>query len=86
MGRSLAETIALFVAPFLIYALFLTFRARHPLVLGSWSRGALFWLTLGGLLLAIGGFIAAGLHEERIGGAYVPAHMEDGRLTPGYFK
>lgn len=86
MERSLAESIALFAAPFVIYAIFLLFRSRQPLLIASWSRGALYWLTLGGLLLVIGGFILAGLHEERIGGVYIPAHMQNGRLTPGYFK
>jgi Family of unknown function (DUF6111) len=86
MARSLLESLALFSAPFVLYALFLVFRARHPLLVASWSRGALFWLTLGGLLLAIAGFVAAGLNGERIGGAYIPAHMDHGRLTPGHFQ
>ena len=41
MARSLLESLGLFAAPFLLYALFLFFRARHPLVVAHWSRGAL---------------------------------------------
>ena len=60
MARSMFESLGLFAAPFLLYALFLIFRARHPLLVAHWSRGALFWLTLAGLGLAIGGFLYVG--------------------------
>jgi hypothetical protein len=86
MARSLLETLGLFATPFLLYAMFLVYRARHPLVVEHWSRGALSWLTLAGLMLAIAGFLAAGFFSGREEGAYVPAHVEHGRLTPGHFQ
>ncbi|WP_298426858.1 DUF6111 family protein [Rhodoblastus sp.] len=86
MARSLFESLGLFAAPFVLYALFLIFRARHPLLVAHWSRGALFWLTLAGLLLAISGFLYAGFSGAARRGVYVPAHMENGRLTPGRFQ
>ena len=32
MARSLLESLGLFAAPFFLYAIFLVFRARHPLI------------------------------------------------------
>ncbi|MDI9846860.1 DUF6111 family protein [Rhodoblastus sp. 17X3] len=86
MARSLLESLGLFAAPFLLYALFLIYRSRHPLVVAHWSRGALFWLTLAGLCLAIAGFLYAGFFGANSAGVYVPAHIENGRLTPGRFQ
>jgi hypothetical protein len=87
MARSLLETLGLFSLPFLLYGVFLAFRARHPLLVEHWSRGAVSWLTLAGLLLAISGFLVAGFVEGRSRGAYIPAHIdENGRLSPGHFQ
>jgi hypothetical protein len=85
MSRVLLESIGLFLTPFALYAAFLIFRARHPLIAASWSRGALSWLMLAGLALVIAGFVLAGF-SSREQGAYVPAHVENGRLVPGYFQ
>jgi hypothetical protein len=85
MPRALLESLALFLAPFVLYAAFLIFRARHPLLAASWTRGAVSWLTLAGLALAIGGFLYIGFYGAQQG-VYVPAHMENGRLTPGRFQ
>jgi Family of unknown function (DUF6111) len=86
MARSLFDSLALFAAPFLLYAFFLFLRARHPLVVAHWSRGALFWLTLAGFVLVILGFVYAGFFGSAATGVYVPAHMDHGRLTPGRFQ
>ncbi len=86
MARSLLETLGLFATPFMLYAVFLVFRARHPLLVEHWSRGAVSWLTLAGLMLAIAGFLFAGFFSGREEGAYVPAHIEHGRLAPGHFQ
>ena len=87
MARSLLESFGLFAIPFLLYAVFLIFRARHPLLVASWSSRALSWLTLAGLLLAIAGFLVAGFVAMRPEGAYIPAHVDEhGRLAPGHFE
>jgi hypothetical protein len=87
MARSIFESLGLFGAPFVLYALFLIYRARHPLIVEHWSRGAVSWLTLAGLLLAIGGFLVAGFFSGRSGGVYLPAHIDEhGRLIPGHFE
>ena len=44
------------------------------------------WLVLAGLIIAITSFIITGLTAERSTGAYVPTHLEDGRLVPGHFQ
>ena len=85
MSRALLEAIGLFLTPFALYVAVLVFRARHPLIAASWSRGALSWLTLAGLALAIAGFVYAGLTGSEQG-AYVPARVENGRLLPGHFQ
>ncbi|MBB4199130.1 hypothetical protein CCR94_16665 [Rhodoblastus sphagnicola] len=85
MSRALLESIGLFLAPFVLYAAVLIFRARHPLVAASWSRGALSWLTLAGLALAMAGLVALALLGPEQG-AYTPAHVENGRLLPGHFQ
>jgi hypothetical protein len=86
MARSLLESLGLFAAPFLLYALFLIYRARHPLQVEHWSRGSVFWLTLAGLGLAIGGILYVGFFDSDRSGVYVPAHIDNGRLTPGRFQ
>ena len=89
MIRQLAIGLALFLAPFAIYALF-TWAARpgagsRPA--DSWSARALAWLTIAGLLLIIGSFAVWVQNSGAPPGAiYVPAHMENGRLVPGTFK
>lgn len=86
MARSFLESLGLFAAPFVLYALFLMFRARHPLLVEHWSRGAVSWLTLAGLLLAIGGFLAIGFLSGAEEGVYVPAHIDHGRVIPGHIQ
>lgn len=85
MSRALLEALGLFITPFALYVALLIFRARHPLIAASWSRGALSWLTLAGLALAIGGLVYAGMSGSEQG-AYTPAHVENGRLVPGHFQ
>jgi dolichyl-phosphate-mannose--protein O-mannosyl transferase len=85
MSRALLDSIGLFLIPFALYAAFLVFRARHPLLAESWSRGTLSWLSLAGLALAIAGVIYMGFFGAEQG-AYVPARVENGRLLPGHFQ
>ena len=86
MARAILESLGLFAVPFLLSAAFLVYRARHPLVVEHWSQAALSWLTFLGLALAISGLVAAGVFAPRSSGAYVPARIENGVLTPGHFQ
>lgn len=85
MWRAIVQTVLLFALPFVVYALFHLAQRRWPFVRELWRGPALSLLTIAGLVAAILGMIALGLsgfHQ----GAYVPAHVEDGKLKPGRFQ
>lgn len=85
MWRAFAETALLFTTPFVLYATFQLLQRRWPFVAELWHRRIVATLTIAGLLLAIAGmvFVALTWREQ---GAYVPAHVENGRLLPGQFR
>jgi hypothetical protein len=85
MWRAFVETALLFLTPFLAYALFHLLQQRWPFVSELWHGRILSRLTIAGLVLAIAGMVTLGVtRTER--GAYVPAHVENGRLVPGEFR
>ncbi|HYY36143.1 MAG TPA: DUF6111 family protein, partial [Xanthobacteraceae bacterium] len=57
MIRPVLTEIALFLAPFLVYALFLWATRAGVLHPDSWSLPRLAWLLVVGLVLVIGSFI-----------------------------
>ena len=85
MIRPVLTELALFVAPFVVYALFLWATKTSVLDRAYWSMKVMLTLTIVALLLMIGSFIYLGhftgmSHE----GTYVPAHVdEQGNLVPG---
>jgi quinol-cytochrome oxidoreductase complex cytochrome b subunit len=87
MIRPILTEVALFLAPFLVYAIFLWATRAGVLHPDSWSLPRLTWLLLVGLVLVIGSFIVlAQWGGSPPGSTYVPAHMEDGRFVPGQTK
>jgi hypothetical protein len=87
MIRQLAIELALFLAPFTLYALFLWAAQPGAAKASAWSAPALKWLTLAALVLSIAGFaIWAAYTGAPPGSTYVPAHMENGRFVPGVQK
>jgi hypothetical protein len=84
MLRTLIEEFLLFVLPFCLFAGYLVARRRNPFDVEHWS-GHLFWLSVVGLVLGIASFVYAGLVAPRHSGAFVPPHVENGRLVPGRF-
>jgi hypothetical protein len=86
MWRAIIQPILLFVTPFVLYALFHAAQKRWPFVSELWSRGVVSTLTIAGLATAIAGMLALGLFSSRNQGAYIPAHIENGRLAPGRFQ
>jgi hypothetical protein len=87
MIRPIFTEFALFVAPFVIYALFLWATRAGVLDVSSWPMARMVWLTIVALLLVIGSFLAlAEFSGAPPGSTYVPAHMENGRLVPGTEK
>jgi hypothetical protein len=86
MLRALLEPVALFLAPFIAFALYLALRARYPLAVEHWTRGRVSTLTLTGLVIAALGMFLFGLAAPRGHGTYVPAHVENGQLIPGHIE
>ncbi|GGH28730.1 hypothetical protein GCM10007036_38130 [Alsobacter metallidurans] len=82
MTRAFVEEFLLFLVPFALYALWLVARRRTPLAKVHWE-GSLSWLVLAGLALASASLVLTGFEAPRGAGAYVPAHMENGRFVPG---
>jgi quinol-cytochrome oxidoreductase complex cytochrome b subunit len=84
MIRPVLTELVLFVLPFLVYAVYLWATRAGVLHPESWPLSTLMWLTIAALLLIAGSFIVlAQWGGEPPGSAYVPAHIEDGRLVPG---
>jgi Family of unknown function (DUF6111) len=87
MIRPLLTEIALFLAPFVIYAVFLWATRAGVLDADSWSRSRLAWLTISALVLLLGSFfVLAQFDHSPPGSTYVPAHVERGKLVPGEAK
>lgn len=86
MLRAILEPAALFLSPFVAFAIYLALRARYPLAIEHWSRGRVSTLTLTGLAIAVLGMLAFGLSAPRGHGTYVPAHIENGRLISGHIE
>ena len=86
MIRVVAESVLLFLIPFLCFGAYLLARRRDPVAVDAWTGGTVATLSLGGLALAAMGILLFGLLEERPTGAYLPAHLESGRLVPGHFE
>jgi hypothetical protein len=84
MGRLIAIELALFLAPFVVFALVLAAR-RRALTLGLFRAEApLVELAIGGTLLVVASLVAlAAFHDGTATGTYVPDRFENGRLVPG---
>jgi quinol-cytochrome oxidoreductase complex cytochrome b subunit len=87
MIRPILTELALFLAPFLVYAAFLWATRAGVLHPDSWSLRRVTWLLIVAFALVIGSFIVlAQWGGSPPGSTYVPAHMEDGRFVPGQTK
>jgi len=84
MIRPVLTELALFVLPFLVYAIYLWATRAGVLHPESWPLSTLMWLTIAALVLVAGSFIVlAQWGGEPAGSTYVPAHIENGKLIPG---
>ena len=87
MIRPVLTEVALFLAPFAAYAVFLWATRAGVLDPDAWSRPRLAWLTIAALVLLLGSFFGlAQFHHAPPGSTYVPAHVEDGKFVPGGAK
>jgi hypothetical protein len=87
MIRPVFTEVALFLLPFLVYAVFLWASRAGVLDPAAWSATRLAWLLIAALSLMAGSFVML----AQFGGAparstYVPAHVDDGKLRPGVTK
>jgi hypothetical protein len=84
MIRPVATELALFLAPFVVYAVFLWATKAGVLDPAHWSLARVSWLAIVALLLMIGSFVGlAQFGGSSPGTTYTPAHVEDGVLVPG---
>jgi hypothetical protein len=84
MIRPVLTELALFLAPFVAYALFLYVTKAGVFERASWPPKVLASLAIAALVLMIGSFIYL-MHFVGAppGSTYEPAHVEDGKLVPG---
>ena len=87
MIRPVFTEVALFLVPFLVYAGFLWATRAGVLDPSAWSPVRLVWLSIAALCLMAGSFIVlAQFGGAPPGSTYVPAHVDDGQLSPGQTK
>ena len=87
MIRPVLTELALFLAPFAIYAIILWATQKDLLHPESWPLSRLMWLTIAALALMFGSFVVlAQWGGSPPGSTYVPARIEDGRFVPGETK
>ena len=87
MIRPVLTEIALFLAPFLVYVVFLWATRAGVLHPDSWSLPRVAWLVIVAFVLMIGSFVVlAQWGGSPPGSTYVPAHIEDGQFVPGETK
>ncbi|HWL30863.1 MAG TPA: DUF6111 family protein [Xanthobacteraceae bacterium] len=87
MIRPVFTELALFLAPFAVYAIYLLATKTAVLERSSWPPKVLATLAILALLLMIGSFLVlAHFSGAPPGSTYVPAHVEDGKFIPGHVK
>jgi hypothetical protein len=87
MIRPVLTVLALFLAPFAAYAIFLWATRAGVLNRVNWPLTRIAWLVIAALILMIGSFVVlAHWRGASPGSTYVPAHIEDGKFVPGETK
>jgi Family of unknown function (DUF6111) len=87
MIRPVLTEVALFLTPFVLYAVFLMATKAGVMDLKSWPVVRVATLAIAALALMLGSFIFfAHFSGAPPGSNYVPAHIEDGKFVPGTNK
>ena len=88
MIRPVLTELALFIAPFALYALFLWVTMRGGVLdRANWPLTHVLWLLIAAFLLVIGSFVfLAEWDRAPARSTYTPAHIEDGKFVPGRTK
>ncbi|MBX6426175.1 MAG: hypothetical protein IRZ09_09690 [Variibacter sp.] len=83
MIRPVLTEFALFLLPFVLYAVFLFATRAKVFDPDAWSWSAITLLSILALVLVIGSFlIMAQFSGAPPGSTYVPPHLEGGKLVP----
>jgi hypothetical protein len=84
MIRPVFTELALFLAPFVVYAIYLVATKTALLERESWPPKMLASLAIAALVLMIGSFVyLSHFSGSAPGSTYEPAHVEDGKFIPG---
>jgi hypothetical protein len=84
MIRPVFTELVLFLAPFVVYAIFLVATRAQVFNRTSWPLKTLATLAIVALVLMLGSFIMlAHFSGAPPGSTYEPAHIEDGKFVPG---
>lgn len=87
MIRPVLTELAIFLIPFVAYALFLIATRSGVLASSSWPAHLVAKLVLGSLLLVVISFVfLAQFSGAPPDSTYIPAHIENGKLVPGVEK
>ena len=87
MIRPVLTELAIFLIPFVAYALFLVATRSGVLTKSSWPAHLVAKLVLGSLLLVVLSFILlAHFSGAPPHSTYIPAHIENGKFVPGVEK
>ena len=87
MIRLLSIEVALFLAPFVLYALFLWATREGILHPDQWRPQVLAGLSIVAVALTAVGFVLIAEYTgSPANSTYVPAHLENGQLVPGTMK
>ena len=87
MIRPILTELAMFIAPFLLYAVFLWAIKADVLHPNSWPLARVLTLIIVALILMVVTFFYfAEYTGAPVGANYVPAHMENGKFVPGQVK
>jgi hypothetical protein len=88
MLRQVLIEMALFLAPFAVYAVALKLRGRAVTTAAGWQEAPLAGMALAGFLLVAAGLAVLVIVNDGSArnGVYVPTHFKDGQLVPGHFE
>jgi Family of unknown function (DUF6111) len=84
MIRPVLTEVALFIAPFAVYAAFLILTRAQLIHPDAWPIRRIAVLVIVSLVLVCGSFFfLAQFSGAPPGSTYVPAHIQDGKFVPG---
>jgi hypothetical protein len=87
MIRPILTELALFLTPFVLYAVFLWATRAGVLDSSQWPLTRVAWLLIAAFALMIASFLVlAEWGGAPPGSTYIPAHLENGKFVPGQTK